>query len=203
MNETRGNTATATTSYFTNLGVGYAYASVSTFGCLGNILVIFSICRQSLYKNIHYYLVLHLTICDLWNLLAALRHGYRHFTGKGWMTSVILCKLSLLPGTFFVAGVLFMVLVSILRYRAVFYPLRPAVNRCKLHFVSAAVYVFSVLCQIPALLHLHFEPPRMCREEWSSDTLNITYTISLFFSSIFSTSDLSWNHILENLPRTY
>ena len=83
MNETRGNTATATTSYFTNLGVGYAYASVSTFGCLGNILVIFSICRQSLYKNIHYYLVLHLTICDLWNLLAALRHGYRHFTGKG------------------------------------------------------------------------------------------------------------------------
>ena len=205
MNTTRG-TATAAISYFTNLSLGYAYASVSTFGCLGNILVIFSICRQNLYKNIHYYLVLHLAICDLCNLFAALGHSYRNFTGKNWITSVILCKLSFLPGTFFIAGVLFMVLISILRYRAVFYPLRPAVNRRKLHFVSAVVYVFSVLCQIPAVLHLHFEPPHMCWEEWSSDTLNITYTISLssvqFFLPVIFLGAIYWKICRELIKQS-
>ena len=195
MNGTRGN-ATAAISYFTNLSLGYAYASVSTFGCLGNILVIFSICRQNLYKNIHYYFVLHLAICDLCNLFAALGHSYRNFTGKNWITLVMLCKLLFLPGTFFIAGVLFMVLISILRYRATFYPLRLAVKRWKLHFISAAVYVFGVLCQIPALLHLHFEPPHMCWEEWSSDKLNITYTISLssvqFFLPVIFLGIIYW-----------
>ena len=192
--------------YFTNLGLGYAYASVCTFGCLGNILVTFSICRQNLYKNIHYYLVLHLTICDLLNLLAALGNSYRNFTGKTWMTSDILCKLSFLPGTFFIAGLLFMVLISILRHRAVFHPLRPAVNRWKLHFVSAAVYVFGVLCQIPAGLHLYFKPPYMCMEKWPSDKLNITYTLCLsavqFFIPVIFLGIIYWKICRELIKQS-
>ena len=75
MSTTSGN-ETAATSYLTSQALGYSYASVCTFGCLGIILVIFSICRQNLYKNIRYNLVLHLTMCDLLNLLAALGNSY-------------------------------------------------------------------------------------------------------------------------------
>jgi hypothetical protein len=96
------------------------------FGSLGNILVILVICRQHLLKNNHYYLVLHLAICDLLCLLGGVGRTYTNITGKGWVTSAALCKLLYLHGTFFTAGVLFMVFMAMLRYRAVFYPSRTA-----------------------------------------------------------------------------
>jgi uncharacterized membrane-anchored protein len=81
MNTTLGN-RTGSTSCVESSYTGYAFTSVSIFGSLGNILVIFSICRQYFYKNTHYYIVLHLSICDLLNLFTGVTHSYRHFTGK-------------------------------------------------------------------------------------------------------------------------
>ena len=99
------------------------------------------------------------------------------------MTSPVFCNLALLSfGSFYVAGVLFMVLMSMLRYRAVFYPLRPAVSRWKLYLASAFLYVFGILCQIPDVIHLKFKAPDMCWLVWSSETLKITYTV--FLSSV-------------------
>ena len=50
---------------------GYSYTVVAVFGILGNILVILSILRQkmNLLKNDYYFLVLHLSICDLASLI--------------------------------------------------------------------------------------------------------------------------------------
>jgi hypothetical protein len=110
-------------------------------------------------ENNHYYLVLHLAICDLLCLLGGVGRTYTNITGKGWVTSAALCKLLYLHGTFFTAGVLFMVFMAMLRYRAVFCPSRTALRRWKLHLASATVYMFGVLSQLPVVLNLDFIPP--------------------------------------------
>ena len=62
LNETMGKTA--------DDAYRYSYVVVIVFGILGNILVINSILRQKkLLKNNYYFLVLHLTICDLGPLI--------------------------------------------------------------------------------------------------------------------------------------
>ena len=131
MNTTLGNQTEPTSSVMASFYVGFALTSVSISGLLGNILVIFSVWRQHFYKNTHYYVVLHLSICDLVSLLLAASLSYEWSTGENWTVSTALCKLTILPRIFFTAGVLFMVVVSLLRYRAVCYPLRPAVSRWK------------------------------------------------------------------------
>lgn len=158
--------------------VGYFFDFVITFGSLGNIFVIFTVWRHSLFNNRHYFLVFHLAICDLLTLLGNIGR-FGNFTGIVLTNSFIACKLWFLLQAFFVAGVLFMVLTAILRYRAVFYPLRPAVSRLKLYFVSAAAYVVSFLCYIPYFLVLDFEPPNICFENWSSERLKASYDVFL------------------------
>ena len=182
MNGTLENGTETASNIVVSSYVGYTFTSVGIIGSLGNILVIFSICRQYLYKNTHYYVVLHLSVCDLLNSFPAMLHSYKWLTGRRWTISTALCKLTILPGIFFTAGVLFMVFMSMLRYRAVFYPLRTTVTRLKLHLVSASLYVFGLSSQIPLLFVLDYIPPDKCFEAWPSETWNIAYTV--FLSSI-------------------
>jgi hypothetical protein len=167
--------------------VGYAFTSVSIFGSLGNILVILVICRQHLLKNNHYYLVLHLAICDLLCLLGCVGRTYTNITGKGWVTSATLCKLLYLHGTFFTAGVLFMVFMAMLRYRAVFCPSRTALRRWKLHLASATVYMFGVLSwSVSSCAEFGFHTTyNICSERWPSKLLDITYTLLLSLIQFF------------------
>ena len=146
--------------------VGYALTSVIIFGSLGNILVIVSICKENFCKKTHYYVVLHLSVCDLISLLLPASHSYKWLTGEYWTVSTALCKLTILPRTFFTSGVLFMVVMSLLRYRAVCYPLRPAVARWKLHVASSTVYVFGLLFRIPLLFIFDLITPDKCFEPW-------------------------------------
>ena len=122
---------------------------------------------------------------DLMSLLLAASLSYEWSTGEYWTVSAALCKLTILPRIFFTAGVLFMVVISLIRYRAVFYPLRPAVSRWKLHLASATVYVVSLVSTIPLLFVLNFITPDQCWEAWPSDTWNITYTVTLFAIQFF------------------
>ena len=185
MNTTLGNRTEPTSNVIASSYVAYALFSVSIFGSLGNTLVIFSIYKQYFYKNTHYYVVLHLSICDLISLLLAASLSYEGLTGEYWTVSTALCKLTILPRIFFTSGVLFMVVMSLLRYRAVCYPLRPAVTRWKLHLASAAVYVFSLLFRIPLLFIFDMITPDQCFAAWPSSMWNNIYTVTLVAIQFF------------------
>ena len=85
------------------------------------------------------------------------------------------CILVFLTGPpFFMSGAHFMVAISILRYRAVYYPLQPAISRWKLHLVSVFVYVFANLCHVPMVF--------VCFHSWPSESLFVIYV--MFLSAI-------------------
>ena len=121
----------------------YSDTAVIVFGILGNILVIISITRQkNVLKNNYYFLVLHLAICDLgvliiyflsvinFQLLEEPISYYTKFYCFGGIVSLF----------FQASGIGMMLMISVLRYRAVLHPLKPAISRRKLKIAYGLVY---------------------------------------------------------------
>ena len=153
----------------------------SLLGLLGNILVVISICRKrSLLKNNHYYLVLHLAVCDLLHLLFFAPDIYSIFTAKTYLNSRFLCRMMGPTQTIFYNALPnFLILISMVRYRAIVNPLKPAVSRGTLKKVSACVYVLAIICVIPYVLVLRYDTTLGCHEQWPMESLYIAYTLSL------------------------
>ena len=152
-------------------------------GVIGNSAVIVSICRtRNLLKNSHYYLLLHLAICDLFYLMFFTEEIYGIFSSTPWISSnsYLLCKIWWPTHTlFFTAGPNFLVIISILRYRAIVQPFKAAVSRRNLKILSTLVYVLAIICIIPYVVVLKFDETFGCNEEWPLESLNIAYTIFL------------------------
>lgn len=162
---------------------GAVLTSAVAFGVLGNVPVIVSICRKrSLLKNIYYYLILHLAICDLFYLLFFVPDIYSVLNARPSIASrsYFLCK-TWWPGhtLFFTAGANFLVLISILRYRAILHPLKPAVRRRTLKITSACIYTLGVICVVPYALALRLDKTFGCYPKWPADSLGIAYSMFL------------------------
>ena len=151
-------------------------------GVPGNTAVIVSICRtRNLLRNNHYYLLLHLAICDLLHLMFFIGNIYAIFNANTGISSKshFLCKIWSPMHTFcFIAGVYFLVLISVSRYRAIVQPFKPPIGRKMLKILSALVYLIAVLCVIPNAIVMKLDANR-CYEEWPFQSLNIIYTVFL------------------------
>ena len=157
---------------------------VVVLGVLGNIAVVISICRtRNLLKSNHYYLLLHLAICDLLYLVFFTEGIYGIFKDDPvWMTSIsyFWCKLLWPAQTFvFTAAPNFLVLISIIRYRSIVQPLKPAISRRTLKLLSTAVWVLAIIWTIPYVIVLKFDKTSGCNEEWPLESLSFAYTIFL------------------------
>ena len=73
----------------------------------------------------------------------------------------------------------FLILISMVRYRAIVHPLKPAVSRGTLQKLSACVYVLAIIFVIPYVLVLRYDTTSGCHEQWPMESLNIAYTLSL------------------------
>ena len=129
---------------------GYSFSVVVVFGILGNILVILSILRQkkNLLKNNYYFLVLHLTICDLAALIIFVFYVVDIFWLEGPLSHyspMITCNIYVTYDAFKLIGVGMMFLISLLRYRVTVEPLKPAISQRKLKVVCGLVYLVGLI----------------------------------------------------------
>ena len=124
----------------------YSYTVVVVFGILGNILVILSILTQkkNMLKNDYYLLVLHLAICDLAALIIHIFRIVDIFWPEEPLSdhsSMITCCIYIIGDAFQLIGIGMMLIISLLRYRAIVRPLKPAIRRRKLKVLSGLVYL--------------------------------------------------------------
>ena len=129
---------------------GYSFTAVVVFGILGNILVILSILRQkkNMLKNDYYFLVLHLAICDV----AALIMHIFYIVDTFWLEQplsdlfpMITCNIKVIFDAFQLIGIGMMLIISLLRYRAIVHSLKPAISRRKLKVVCGLVYLVGLI----------------------------------------------------------
>ena len=181
-----------------NYLLGSMQLFVTAAGTIGNFLVILVILsNRSLLRNIHYYLVLHLAICDFFTLMFPTSLIYHAFTGNSMLNSQVLCKLwRPAHAVFYNAGVLFMVIISVVRFQAVLKPLEPAMRRWKVKILAMSAYIFAIVWTIPYVLVQKMNHTSECVEEWPVEELNICYTILLsavqYFLPVVVLSTLYW-----------
>ena len=129
---------------------GYSFTVVLVFGILGNILVILSILKQKqiMLKNDYYFLVLNLAVCDLAVLIIRIFETVDIF----WLeeplsdySPMITCNIQVIFDAFQLIGVGMMLIISLLRYRAIVHSLKPAINRRKLKVVCGLVYLVGLI----------------------------------------------------------
>ena len=126
----------------------YSFISVVVFGILGNLLVVISIARQKhLLKTHYYYLVLHLAVCDLGALMLELPKRIEDFREEtpNYTQSTAFCTVYTLYYSLFVSGMGMMLLICVLRYRAIVHPLKPAISRRNLTVVCLLAYVIGLI----------------------------------------------------------
>ena len=160
----------------------YSLLVVLGLGIIGNALVILCIARQrKILKNNHYFLVLHLTICDFTTLmvylfdrimfqLEVLSYVYFH---RGF------CLFSSISHLFQVAGIAMMLVISVHRYRSVIHPLKPAIAREKLKVICCLVYLLGLIAgygEASPSCFLHSN-----RTKNIYDKFNSAYVISFYY----------------------
>ena len=137
-------------------GYGYktAFIFVVMFGILGNVLVILSMLKQRrLLRNNFYYLVFHVTICDLSYLLLSIYQGYFILSGKSvsYSNCVACITFRSILDLYLILGAYFMLVISVIRYRAVLHPLKPAISLRRLKVISVFVYLSAFLISSPKM----------------------------------------------------
>ena len=130
--------------------LNYSYILVIVFGILGNILVILSILRQkkNVLKNNYYFLVLHLAICDLAVLIIYFLGAVEFYWLEeplAFRSYMITCHVLTFANAFQLTGVVMMLIISLLRFRATVHPLKPAISRRKLKVVCGFVYLLGLI----------------------------------------------------------
>ena len=152
------------------------------FGSVGNILVIYSLCKQKMLikKNNHYYLVLHLAIYDLVCLLFGEENVYESFSGNNFAFLTLLCKLwPTIHTCFYIMDAAIMVIIALARYRAVFCPLTGPLKRRQINVALGVGWMLAIACVAPFFPIISLSSPAFCTLNWPSKTFQVAYTIFL------------------------
>ena len=140
---------------------------VVTVGIVSNILVILSILRQKrLLKNNFYFLVFHVSISDLSCLLLFTYNVYLIWSSE--RLSFISCTTChFFRELLVIFGAYFMLVISIIRYRAVLHPLKPAISFRLLKIIACFVYVSAFL----ATSVMHYMSLKASKPSWSYEII--------------------------------
>ena len=167
--------------FSTKLIVSICYAIIEIFGLCGNILVILTVCSGWRRLQTNYYrLVFHLAICDIFLLLA----GNLLFTLGPWLENqywpsnlgTITCIIIFpLVGCIFTTELALLVVIAILRHKAVTQPLRPRISRKKLQYIIALVHIVPLFLNIPTFLSQQVTR-ELCTTRWKDNMYYYVYT---------------------------
>ena len=127
-----------------------SFTVVIVFGIVGNILVILSILgeKQNMLNSNCYFLVRHLTMCDLAALILHIFYSVEFYSLKPSLLDhflMITCHVHAITSAFQFAGVGMMLIISLLRHRATVHSLKPAISRRKLKVVCGLVYLVGFI----------------------------------------------------------
>jgi hypothetical protein len=160
------------------------YAIIEVFGLCGNILVILTVCSgRRRFQSNYYRLVFHLAICDTLLLLT----GNLMFTVGPWMENqywfnnmrTVLCVIiSPLIGCLFTTELAILVVIAILRHKAVTQPLQPRLSGKKLQYIIALLYIGPLFFNIPTFLSQQFTSAGLCTNKWE-DYIYFLYMVGL------------------------
>lgn len=193
INATMNNTAPTKTSpaydddpdneqalYYTRLA---CYTIIFIVGVIGNILVCLVVCRERKMKNVTNYFIFNLAISDLSVLLICIPFDVGEIITQTFPYGAVMCKLVYpLQTLATTASVGTLVAISLNRFMAVVYPLRPQLTTRDAKKVIGVIWVFALTLVSPYIAVLELDKDKKkCVETFLDKGLKAgAYTISIF-----------------------
>ena len=180
MNTTNFNTARFVgkmeRNFSKELIISICYTIIELFGLCGNILVIWTLNRGRRRLQTNYYLlVFHLAICDV----ALLLIGNVFFTLQPWLekqlrfSNLEMISCIILPpllSCIFTTELALLVVIAMLRHRAVTEPFQPSLTSKKLGCIILLVYITPLLLHLPKFFSQQVTADTFCFNKWRSNT---------------------------------
>ena len=207
-------------NFSNKLIVSICYAIIEVFGLSGNILVILTVYSgRRRFQSNYYRLVFHLAICDILLLLS----GNLIFTVGPWienqywsnsLRTVSCVIISPLVRSLFNTELAILVVIAILRHKAVTQPLQPRLSRKKLQYIIALLYIAPLFVNIPKFLSQLFSASSvLCSNKWEDNIyffiygwiLNIGETLVFMMFLIVLYAKMCYSLVLhqKNLRRLF
>lgn len=159
------------------------YVIIFIVGVVGNILVCLVVCRQRKMKNVTNYFIFNLAVSDLFVLLICIPFDFGEIVTGNFPYGAVMCRLIYpLQTMAATASVGTLVAISLNRFMAVVYPLRPQLQTRDAKKVIGIIWVFALALVSPYIAVLEMNAAGTeCQEYFHEKGLNAGgYTISIF-----------------------
>ncbi|XP_030648659.1 type-2 angiotensin II receptor [Chanos chanos] len=171
------------------------YSCIFILGFLGNVLVVFVLCRGSARRTVANTYLVNLALSDLLFLTSLPFWAVYYSLDYNWVFGTLMCKLcgGLLSLNVY-ASIYFITCMSVDRYRAIVHPLSSQSSRsvCRARVVSGAIWVIAALSTLPTLVF---------RETRHLPELNVTACVILYPDPRWSAAlDLAKNVLAFLMP---
>lgn len=158
------------------------YVIIFIVGVIGNILVCLVVCRERKMKNVTNYFIFNLAVSDLSVLLICIPFDFGEIVTETFPYGAFMCRLIYpLQTLATTASVGTLVAISLNRFMAVVYPLRPQLRTREAKKVIGVIWVFAFALVSPYIAVLELNENRECIETFHAKGLKAgAYTISIF-----------------------
>ncbi len=178
-----------------NMITSLSYVIIELFSLCGNILVIMAICSSRRLKTNYYFLVFHVAVCDIaiilaGNMMLSLPLIQSNINISTYTTLLKISCYFVIPFTrpIFACETLFLVIIAILRYKAVAQPLRPQLSKKRLNYIVSGVYIIVFILYVPNFV-LNEIKNFSCTSRWNENKYTKIY-------------QWTWENIVTILPFT-
>lgn len=193
------NSGTCTPSDFSSyMPVIYQmYACIFVIALLGNTLVLYTVAANKKMHTVTNLFIANLAVGDLLIMVLCVPFSVASIIVlQYWPFGETLCvfvNYSQAVSIFVSAYTL--VAISLDRYLAIIYPLRPRMTRCQAKGIIAGVWVMALVTTLPIAVFSRLDPTdlriyqwygrEVCREDWPNEVLRKYYTMSLMVLQYF------------------
>ncbi|XP_053548148.1 neuropeptide Y receptor type 4-2-like [Bombina bombina] len=175
--------------------MGISYSLVAVMGLLGNLSLIYVICRQKQKGNVTYVLIANLAFSDLLVCIFSLPFTIVYTVMDYWIFGLGLCKIiNFVMCASFTVSPLILVLIAFERYQLILHPTgwKPSVPQA--YIAVLIVWCLASLVALPLVFSMvltgishtniskvfdFLADKQLCKESWASEQQRMAYTITL------------------------
>nr|XP_027230817.1 RYamide receptor-like [Penaeus vannamei] len=160
------------------------YISILVFAVLGNSMVVYVVCSSAKMRTVTNYFIANLAVGDLFMAIFCVPFSFMStLILKYWPFGGELCvAVNYLQAVSVFVSAYTLVAISLDRYFAIIYPLRPRMTRFQAKVIIAGVWVLALATTLPVAIYSKlFEPPlnwyryfghQVCTEDWGDSDSN-------------------------------
>ncbi|XP_053651877.1 RYamide receptor-like isoform X1 [Cherax quadricarinatus] len=184
-----------------NASIYIFYIAILVFAVMGNCIVVYVVCSSAKMRTVTNYFIANLAVGDLWMAIFCVPFSFLStLILKYWPFGGHLCvAVNYLQAVSVFVSAYTLVAISLDRYLAIIYPLRPRMTRFQAKVIIAVVWILSLATTLPVAIYSSLLTPNLnfykifgrqvCTEDWgesqAENDSRMAYSVALMLLQYF------------------